>query len=486
MIPGFGRVARPLAGRAPPTPPGKLEAVCDAVTACSQGEADSGELKLDDSIAHVKSCKNARCFRCCYLRNRESWEEATRLRLHGKALAVSWLTQCRSEDDIWGIGCWVCKKAGKCCKYAAGAVRSGNLKNIQTHTTSVSHQLSLDSLGMDSDVPDLNLAPAAGDFAKVLKHRQAGNSLSQGILGIGGRFKLSQMQWALAEAARAETRKILSESVTVCIGQDCRKAELLMRYTACDKALSVRRGMVGSLPVEGGETITNTLKTMEKILMHVFDGDQAAMKNFAKKVSIFVADAASSEQGSGREAGRALFPNLLTIQRDRSHAATRVFKRPWEADSEISGLLQTFVFDKTCICRKIENSPVLQGVFARYVQQQGGNVASSRKSLQAAKHCFASYSQPLGRLILHWDAVLSTLIWVSANRDGDEAKQATDFLAELSEERLVLLSMAADLADECICFVRLYDRESYDVSETAFEVSAFLSRLHHLVNEAWR
>ncbi|CAJ1418510.1 unnamed protein product [Effrenium voratum] len=207
------------------------------------------------------------------------------------------------------------------------------------------------------------------------------------------------------------------------------------------------------------------------------------MKNFAKKVSIFVADAASSEQGSGREAGRALFPNLLTIQRDRSHAATRVFKRPWEADSEISGLLQTFVFDKTCICRKIENSPVLQGVFARYVQQQGGNVASSRKSLQAAKHRFASYSQPLGRLILHWDAVLSTLIWVSANRDGDEAKQATDFLAELSEERLVLLSMAADLADECICFVRLYDRESYDVSETAFEVSAFLSRLHHLVNE---
>ena len=109
------------------------------------------------------------------------------------------------------------------------------------------------------------------------------------------------------------------------------------------------------------------------------------------------------------------------------------------------------------------------------------------RNLQAAKHWFASCHQPLGRLILYWDSILSTLDWVVIKRaDSDESAQARDFLLQITPRKMILLAMLADIADEAQALLRSVDSESHDTSTFPEQLAAYTSHLHHLINEASR
>ena len=108
-----------------------------------------------------------------------------------------------------------------------------------------------------------------------------------------------------------------------------------------------------------------------------------------------------------------------------------------------------------------------------------------QKNLSAAKHRFSSCSKPIGRFILHLDAILATLVWISTTRAGrEEAREASATLAALSERDLIMIAMLADVGDEAMCLLRVVDTENYDLTDFPQAVDAYVSHLHTLINEA--
>ena len=58
-----------------------------------------------------------------------------------------------------------------------------------------------------------------------------------------------------------------------------------------------------------------------------------------------------------------------------------------------------------------------------------------------------------------------------------------DFLDAMTEKDLLLMSMMADLADECSGLLRLVDTEQYDLSEFPVECESLIAKLHRLINK---
>ena len=197
---------------------------------------------------------------------------------------------------------------------------------------------------------------------------------------------------------------------------------------------------------------------------------------------MFVADAAANEQGAGRVC-KMIFPNVISCQKDRAHACMRVLKRPWDAIGSMSGVLEAYVFGSDSIIQKIHHSKVLQDVFSGFAQQLDAGWQKRIRHLKAAKHRFASCTQPLQRMVVYLDAIISTLVWVSTQRNGADKAAALDFLEAMNEKDLVLMAMMSDLADETSQLLRMVDTESYDLSEFPAEVETLVSKMHHLVNK---
>ena len=165
--------------------------------------------------------------------------------------------------------------------------------------------------------------------------------------------------------------------------------------------------------------------------------------------------------------------------------ACRIISRPWSADPEINELLESWILGDTSIISLIQHSAHFSKLFNTFVNQmQSGAVAGNRiKNLQKRKHRFDSMQRPLGRFCLYFEAVLSTAVWISVHRTGKPKTVAQNFLRALTHEKLVMISMLADAADEAITLIRFLDTESVDGSEIQLEVQLFLSRMHHLFNE---
>ncbi|CAJ1394699.1 unnamed protein product [Effrenium voratum] len=419
------------------------------------------------NFCHAKSCPDpASCWRCLFLRNQEEWEASSPIQADGITIGT-WLVLAGDAADA-GLGCVVCNKAAMDNAFARGTVATPFLSNIKRHHASLQHQRAFKVIGFtnsqqaDKDCPGLDV------FKQALDHRLNKCSLRQGIGGENpcGREKLSRLQWCLAESDREITRDFIRRASAIAIAQDGRQNRLLMRFSACTPNLEIKKGILGAQEVIG-ETISNVVVAMERVIERFAtpgwggpcaqEMDSSLREHLRNSVTIFVADAASNEQGAG----------------------------PWDAVAEIKDTMNRYIMGSNSICQKIHFSQTLQGVFSRFAvacEKNGGN-ARRIKHLQAAKHRFASCSLPLQRTVIYIDALISSLVWVATQRDGDDAKAAFEYLDAMSERHLILISMLADISDECSGLLRLVDTESYDLSEFPIEVESLLARLHRLINQ---
>ena len=176
----------------------------------------------------------------------------------------------------------------------------------------------------------LHQLSAGRQFKQALDHRLNKCSLRQGIGGENpcGREKLSRLQRCLAESDREITRDFIRRASAIAIAQDGRQNRLLMRFSACTPNLEIKKAILGAQEVIG-ETISNVVVAMERVIERFAtpgwggpcaqEMDSSLREHLRNSVTIFVADAASNEQGAGR-VSKSFFPNLVSIQRDRAHA----------------------------------------------------------------------------------------------------------------------------------------------------------------------
>eukprot|EP00435_Cladocopium_sp_Y103_P072383 s963_g40.t1 len=121
------------------------------------------------------------------------------------------------------------------------------------------------------------------------------------------------------------------------------------------------------------------------------------------------ADAAADEQlaiammaGKVHEQVEAIFPNLRLRVRDLCHAVRRLGSRPTFADGYLKETMNLFLEGPA---KLIEHSDLFKARFSAFVKELSG---WSCKSLSAAKHRFESLRTPVGRMALHFEAVLRT------------------------------------------------------------------------------
>ena len=281
----------------------------------TSGQASpSHEAGKDSLIQHVLECPDPRrCTICAYARSSEKWEQETFLERHGSAVGT-WLVLHRDEKTAaLGLCCWVCRKQGLANEFAKGTISTGFLGNLKRHGESGTHQYALSQLGLDNRHNSNAEAPDVAVFQKALD--SVGQALSKGLGEECGRWKRTQLQWALAEADRQMTRDFLRDSVSIAIAQDGRHSILHMRFSASQRNLTVLKGYVGSMQVKHGETITNLKKGMLRVLdrlctpglggPHEGPPDLVLRELLQKRVTICVADAAYNEQGALRACAEA-------------------------------------------------------------------------------------------------------------------------------------------------------------------------------------
>ena len=276
--------------------------------------------------------------------------------------------------------------------------------------------------------------------------------------------------------------KFICGAGSIALFQDVRDGVLLIRFQACNASLETRSGVLGYEALRersGAQALKDVLSEAMQAFATSFDGvDDRVITSLKQNTHLFVADGASDEQLCGRLLKASIFPNLLLIRKDRTHACTRLLERPWLAIPELRQIVEIFALgsSSTSVINRIFHSPVISAVFE-------GFCTTAAKNLSIAKQRFSSVSGPLRRCCTHLDAILMTVSWLLINRKGEEQALAVDFASRMDERTLLLTAIMADLSDEGIRLVRFFDGGDYDLCDVCFQLRLFMSRLHRLIND---
>ncbi|CAE7665454.1 unnamed protein product [Symbiodinium necroappetens] len=283
--------------------------------------------------------------------------------------------------------------------------------------------------------------------------------------------------------------------------RDCRDGRLLMRFRAsrasdlqvCSGILGVAR--LGFMDSDSLASATRDLikdfctigKHAPRSATRVSKGrfDEALYNQIRSKVQILVTDAAASEilaskilRGTREGANRdpePLLPNVRLIGRDAAHAATRLLKRPWSVIPCVRDVVVSTITSQDSVAQRIFHSNIFSDMLQKEIQKDAH--LPQVASLSAAKHRFASFSKPLGRIVLHIQALFRVVHSIMFLRDAGWCKS---WLNSMNGEKLLLLALAADAADSLLEFVRALDSETFDPAGLNMQVQDFLSNIHVL------
>ena len=372
------------------------------------------------------------------------------------------------------------------------SVRRPNKARIKKHHRSSYHQRSVLALlhhrGLANVEDDGVPAPPVAEFAALLQ-RIRRNELE--AVTRCRRRKQTTMAWCLYEAQRDTERKFLAKAVCMSIAQDAstRGSLLLTRYVACGPSLE---RVSGILRVADAKKISGAPDLAKSVLrgiramatkrrphagMYEHAGPIKRLKGFADHLAsiteVFVADGASDEQlagrmlmkGSARGTLADTLPNLRLVVRDKPHRARLLLQRTLPKDAYISKLMTTLLWSRGSLAMLVKHSPQFQEKFKHH-QLRHSPAGNPVKDLSYAKHRFDSTARPLGRMVVHFEALLQTAMDIVRERGPStkEHQSANRALELLDTEAMLQLGMVADACEAVVRFIRFLDKECFEIS----------------------
>lgn len=157
--------------------------------------------------------------------------------------------------------------------------------------------------------------------------------------------------------------------------------------------------------------------------------------------------------------GGGFFSNVLVSVDDATHAVRRILKRPGAAVPFLKALMENYVTGPSSIVQLIRNSTL----FTEWLMHNIGNLenhpANGRRinSLRAALHRFESWTAPLARLVLYWQAFVMTAQKIIRERQASKDKAylvSQLFIARLSELDLIGLAALTEATQEAMGLLR--------------------------------
>ena len=133
--------------------------------------------------------------------------------------------------------------------------------------------------------------------------------------------------------------------------------------------------------------------------------------------------------------------------------------------------------------QKIFNSQHFSRWFEEFVNQESHGPRAA--SLSAAKHRFASFAKPMGRMMLHLQSFFRVLHKISSARP--DAEWARKWLGNVTSHTLLLLALGADAADSLLQLTRFLDNEMCEPAVLNQEIGHFLNeiRVQFLHGKVW-
>lgn len=267
-----------------------------------------------------------------------------------KALAKYTIIDARQPE----LGSWISKHGRRlscriCCSAGHSVTLSNKVRLLRRHSNSKRHLASLDTI-CHIKHPALIGVPSIASFKEVLAARRKGLPFLGSTPHIGHRHKIVRMSWCLSEAYSDLDREFLRRSTSISLHHDARGQLFLVRYSAVDDRMHVRKGVLGVVR-NHGTTSDHLVQAMLGILESVCTArqqpprpsqrqlpppstvDTQLFEHIKKTIELLDADAASDEQRAGlvlqgKSRSSAIpgvpLPNLKLVLRDRTHAATRL------------------------------------------------------------------------------------------------------------------------------------------------------------------
>ena len=412
--------------------------------------------------------------------------QAAKLTIPGTDL--SWLSFEHVDGEEVAV-CWLCKQVARTpAEKAAKLVRgcdAGRLDNIGRHADAKQHMRALRELGyLEAEGEDESLAPSISQFRQTLE-RLPGQAFRSGVKGVGGEAKVKKMVSCLGDAASMMDCEILKNSWSILLQCDIKELRLAVRYQCCTADLQVRRGLLGIEDVESkahDQVMLGVQRCLEKVCSCNGQLDQDALSCIRDRVEVLNADGASDAQLALAEMRRSAFPNILFILRDKAHASRRLLSRPWHAIPQIHEVYDMIIGNSASFTSKIQHSDVLTRVFQRNIQEMQAvpSTAKRIKNLSLARHRFDSCQKPLSRFCLYLEAYICTAIEAAADPGKKGHLSALTFLEWATEDRLLLLSLLAECAEENLVLIRYFDREGWDAATLQYHCQVHASKLRYL------
>lgn len=396
---------------------------------------------------------------------------------------------------------------------------------LQRHQQSQKHKDAVRFMQGHVSEEEILQAPPALEFASLLSNMKKGQSMRDGG---SASDRVSLMHWCLSESLLDLWRNKLSNSTSVCLMRDERKGKLLIRFRSTDDTLEVCNGVLGCIRMQGGsaeDIVTATAKALRIFCTRLYKPprlgkkleahggfDRELFKYVRRKVHILTTDCHPAEllasnimRGRRRSADPAqnrdpFLPKVILVGRDSAHASTRLVKRPWATVPciqagwpKFDGILSCIMGASRCFhgcplqevfaetirdsespVQKIFNFQIFSSWFADDVKLHGEGPQTT--SLSAAKHRFASFAKPAGRIMLHVKSFFRVLHRVVAMRA--DASWARKWLAGVTSKKLLMLALAADAADSLLQLTRFLDAENVDPASLNEEIGNFIGELH--------
>eukprot|EP00435_Cladocopium_sp_Y103_P065320 s501_g27.t1 len=344
-------------------------------------------------------------------------------------------------------------------------------------------------------------APSTDEFQTLLHAMSRGQSeREQGQGTPSSRSKLMRSQWALPDficqlqiavgsaGLRLPDRRALPDFDWQTAERDGR---LLLRFRAVNASLQVCSGCIGQPRLTKGKTSDLLAQaTTEALKQFCTPGrhgnvDESLFRHIRVHVHILITDAASSEiLASDTMRGRRgepnndpLFPHVVLVGRDGSHACMRLLKRPWQVIDAVKDAMETSITHHDSVAQKIFHSPN----YAFWLQEAIANSCDGMpevSSLSAAKHRFASFAKPLGRCILHLRPLFQVLHKILATKKSEDIGWLHRWMDYVSGRKLLLLAASADAADTLLELTRIMDSEEADPAHLNAEVNSFLQKVN--------
>ena len=188
---------------------------------------------------------------------------------------------------------------------------------------------------------------------------------------------------------------------------------------------------------------------------------------FAIQVMVLCPDGGADEQLAGRLVSSS-FPNLFTVVRCMAHGVHGTVKDGWACDPEVQIITQTIVRE---VAKLLKTSDRFR---QRPQSRQQDDIMQSVTSFSFAPQRFASLECPSGRFVLHAERVMLVLAGEVEWPSTPERRQWAFYIVErLRPPVWVLIGMLADLADDCVAFLRHWDQAAPDAITASTIVEGF-------------